>query len=457
MLRVNNKNHSILLKSLFFSVCTLAACCAWARPVISIDDTVRQALLNSPEISMAGNTVAAKEEYLTAEKRKSWPTLKAELTALRGSGEPTSFAAVVGKQDPDAPVIGKQTGNYGLGTVALTTPIYRNGAFFFQKTPLEIASAEAINLAQSDKEAKIVELTNLVAKAYLEGLSATEQLALQTQTLEKQQLRLEAVKKRVLAGLDTESDKLSVDAVVLERSTDVNATRRLETYQRMLIAQVIGQDADASIELVRTPENFPIASDFEKIVEISVDRHPLVRAQTSTVNIARSNLESERASRWPEVSFEVSHTEGGDFYTTGTNRFSAAAIKIDAPLVDSGQTSAKIRARMHEVDENLDQVAQLRIALKQNIYKSYYAYQNAIDTYEASKAAVINANYKQQESQAKRAKNQIDWNTLLQDESAALVAQENQVKLRYAAWSAWADFLKALGLPYSSSFVAVQL
>lgn len=454
MRRSNKRFLRAFFSFAFHAIGAVYANGAAAQAAMSIDEAVRQALVSSPEILSAGASVAAKREYLKAEKRKSWPTLKAEFDALRGSGKPTTFAAVVGRQDPDAPTLAGQTGNYGMGSVVLSTPIFHEGAFFFQETPAEKANAETVNLALSDKDAKAVELSNLVAKAYFDGLAASEQLALQKNSLQKQELRLDGMKKRVLAGLSTETDELSVNTSLLQSHADVNTTQRLVSYQHMLVSQAVGLGDQGALEFIAPPATFPSVPDLEKNILLAIERHPELRSQNAAVNVARSNLASERAERWPELTFELSHTEAGDFYTTGTNSFNAATLKLKATLIDSGQTSARVRARKHEVEENSEKLSQLRTELTKNVYQSFFAYQNAIDAYQASSASVMKAARQEQESQAKRSKNLVDMDTLLQDESASLTAQVNRIKLRYAAWSAWADLLKALGLPYSSSFVA---
>ncbi|MDO8412571.1 MAG: TolC family protein, partial [Gallionellaceae bacterium] len=291
-----------------------------------------------------------------------------------------------------------------------------------------------------------------IAKIYLDTLSATEQFSLQQEAAEKLQRRVEIVHQRASSRLDTQADKLSAQAALAEKNADLNAARRLSALNRMQLALALGQQAQAQIEITAVAENFPSTPAIEETLAATLETQPALRAQMASWNVAKATLESQRAERLPKVVFDVSRMEAGDFYTQGTNRFVSAGVKLSMPLIDFG-VNAKVRARNFEAGESEQKMLQMRSTLIENAYQAYYAYQNAVDMFEAGKAALAKAELQEQESTAKYNKKLSNLATLLQDEAAAVAVRVNQVKLRYQAWSAWADYIKSLGRPYSSALV----
>ena len=450
------------IKRPFAMRCMVSICLGWvltpyafAQQPLSIDDTVSYALSHGSEHSQSRASIAAKQEFLLAEQRKSWPSLAAELTVLRGSGKPTSFSAVNLQQDLDTPTLDSIKGNYGVGTFKLSTPLFHDGSFFFQQTPTEVVAEGKYNKAQSDSNTQAAVLANDVAKAYLNALSTADQLKLLTSAYEKNQQRLDAVHKRVQAGLANQADELSVKATVAEQLATLNATKRLHVYQRMLLAYALDANSEAEITLLPIASEFPNAPQPDQLTKVIADTHTAVMSQTANLKIAKSTLASQRAEHLPEVTFDITRTEAGDLFTDSTNKFVSAGINLRVTLMDSGQTRAKSRARNYEVEENREILTQTRTKVIQDIYQAYYTYQNAVDTYTASIATVEKTRAQEQESIAKRNKGLISLDTLLEDETESLESKVQQINKQYEAWLSWADFIKSLGLTYRSSLNSI--
>ena len=427
---------------------------AYAQPPLTIDSAVAQALIHNVGMAQTRATVAGKQEDLRAAQLMDRPTVGVELTALRGSGEPTSFSAVNGQSDPNAPAIKPITGNYGAGTLVLRAPIFQNGAFFFQESPAESMANGNLLKARSDSDTQAVELSNQVAKAYLSALSVVEQLSLQQSAAEKLRQRLEIVHVRVRGGLSSVADELSTKAALAEKNSDLNAARRSNSLLLMQLSLALGQEQNSKIEITPVTTDFPYAPAIEETLKNTLDAHPALQSQMANLRVAKSVLDSQRAENSPKVVFDITRTEAGNFYDTGTNQFVSAGVKLSMPLLDFGQGNAKIRARSYEVQESEQKTLQTRTTIIQNAYQAYYAYQDAVDKFEAGKATLDRVEFQERGSAAKRAKRMIGLETLLQDEASALTARVNQVKLRYEAWIAWTDFVKSLGRPYSSNLFA---
>lgn len=440
--------------SFMFCVGTATSTLVFAQTPLTIDSAVDLALTQNASMAQTRAAAAGKQEDLRAAKRINRPTLGFEMTVLRGSGKPTSFSAVNTQYDPDAPVIEPITGDYGAGTLALKVPIFQNGALFFRESPAEDMANGSLLKAQSDVDTQAVDLSNQVAKIYLNALSAAEQLLLQQSAVEKLQHRLDIVRVRVRAGLGSFADELGVKAALAEKNSDLNAARRNSALQLMQLALSLGQEQNLHNEITPVSADFPSAPILNDVLKGSLETHPALRSQMANVRVTKSLLDAQRAESMPKLIFDVSRTEAGNFYHNESFVFTSAGFKLTMPLLDFGQVSAKVRARGHEVEESEQKALLIRNTLTQNAYQAYYAYQDAVDKVEAGNAALAKAEFQEKESTAKREKGLVGFDTLLQDEASALAARVSQVKLRYEAWVAWADFVKSIGRPFRSNLVA---
>lgn len=427
--------------------CTAAA--AFAQQPLSIEDAVDHALKHNAGMEQVRASVSGKEGDLLAAQRLNRPKLTAEFSVLRGTGEPTSFSAVNGQNDPNTPTINKLTGNYGIGTFIFSAPIYQNGAFFFGASPAEGMAGGSLKKAQSESDTQAVELANQVAKAYLSALSASEQVALHELALAKLQSHVEVVRKRKLSGFATHEDELSAEAALAESKSNLNAARRLGAMQRTQLSLALGQGPVAQIAIAPVDEEFPHAPEIEEVIKATIDAQPALRTQVAQTQVAASNLDLQRAEYQPKLTFDVSRTEAGNFHFKGTNRFYSAGVKLTMPLLDFGQSSAKVNASSFLIQESQQKAEQTRITLIQAAYQAYYAYQDALDKTEAGKAAVAKVAFQARQSAAKQERKLVSLDTVLQDEAAVLAKRVDQVKLHYEAWAAWADFVKAVGRPFT--------
>lgn len=426
---------------------------SFAQPPLSIDAAVAHALTHNAGMAQTRAAVSGKQEDLLAAQRLSLPTVGVELSVLHGLGEPTSFSAVNGQNDPDMPTIKPIEGNYGVGKLSLIAPIFQNGVFFFQESPIESAANGNVLKAQSEADAQAVELSNQIAQAFINASSAAEQQSLQQSAVEKLQHRLEIVHKRVSTGLSSPADELSARAALAEKTSDLNAARRLSSLKLMQLSLALGREQSAKIEILPVAADFPHAPMLDDSLKVSLERHPSLRSQLADLNVAKATLDSQRAESMPKVTFDISRTEAGNFYDIGTSHFVSAGFKLTLPLLDFGQSKAKELSRSYVVEESEQKALQTRNTLIQNAYQAYYAYQDAVDKFEAGEATLAKAEFQERASAAKRAKRIISLDALFQDEVATLAARVSQVKLRYEAWIAWAGFIKSLGVPFSSNLV----
>lgn len=425
---------------------------SFALETVSIDGAVARALQQNAGVAQNKAAIASKQENLLAAQRWTRPTLSAEISALRGTGKPTSFSAVNSQFDPETPSPREITGYYGVGTVMFNVPIYQDGAFFFQASPGEGKAEGELHKSESEADGQSVELANQVAKAYFSALSALERVALHQEAVEKLQRRLDAVRQRQrAAGLGTREDELSAEASLADTRSNLNAARRQADLQKARLSLALGLGPVAPMDLLPVEADFPPAPALETLNAV-IDRHPALRSQAAQTRIARSDLDAQRAEYLPKLTFNVSRTEAGNFHFEQTNKFYSAGVKLSVPLLDFGQSTPKVDAKSFAVKESEQKTAQTRVTLIQSAYEAYYAFLDAVDKVEAGKATLAKVDFQAKLSAARQAKTLAGLDEVLKDETEVLAKRVNQVELRYAAWNTWADLVKAAGLPFTRQF-----
>lgn len=451
-MRSRNRHPAALCLIVVSACAPFSAAPTFALETVSIDAAVARALQQNAGIAQSKAAVSSKQEDLLAAQRWTHPSLTAEVSVLRGSGRPTSFSAVNTQFDPETPSPREITGNYGVGTLMFSVPIYHDGAFFFQTSPGEGKAEGNLRKAESDADNQSVDLANQVAKAYFNALSAQERAALQQEAVDKLHRRVDTLRQRQrTAGLGTREDELSAEASLADTRASLNASRRQADLQKAQLSLSLGMGPVAPIDLLAVEGDFPLPPSLETVNAV-IDRHPALRSQTAQTRIAQSEVDAQRAEYLPKVTFEASRTEAGNFHYEQTYKFYAAGVKLSVPLLDFGRSTAKVDAKSFAVMESEQKAALTRATLTQSAYEAYYAYQDAVDKVEASKAALAKVDFQAKQSAARQAKTLAGLDEVLKDEVEVLAKRVNQVELRYAAWNAWADFVKAVGRPFTRQF-----
>lgn len=429
---------------------------AYGDPIMTIDDAVARALAEGPAMRMAAASISAKEEELKAARREMAPSLSAEVTAMRGSGEPTSFFGVNSRRDPENPAIGNTTGNYGSATLLFNVPIYQSGVLFYETSPAERVAQSDYDKARADGSVEAADLANQVAKAYLDALSASEELSLQQGAQERLQRRLEYVRQRVRNNLAGRVDELTAEAALAAKATDVNAARRRYELQRRQLAAALRLGNQPLGQFSPLIDSLPALPPIERVAEEVLVGQPSLRSQEAELRGAEAQLAVAQGESAPKVSFFASATQASNLSESGSSSFNVAGVKLSMPLIESGQKSAQARAKGYEVQQADQKLVLLRDTLVQATYAAYYSCLDAQDKMEATSKAVAQAQFQEQSTTAKYEKGLVGLDTALQDAAIALNARIELVKGRYAAWAAYADLVKSLGRPFASRLILTK-
>lgn len=416
---------------------------------LTIDEAVQLALKDGHAMRLVGATTASKQQSLKAARRARGPKADLSLTALRAGGQPTTFFAVNSTSEPDAPSPKADLyGNYGLASLALSSPLYQDGALFFQKSPAE-------RLAEADYKGtgalgtlQAAQVANQTAKAYLDALAAEEVLRLQYSARSRLDERLQYLHKRVQAGVAAAVDEMTAEAALSSKLADVNSAVRGYTLQRLQLQSLMAVPEGTVPALVPLATHLPMAPSLNDLNRNSLGAHPVVMQQEAKLRMAEAQVDVARGENLPKVSLEGLALDAGDLKYRDMATFASIGVKLSMPLFDSGKTRAEISARRFEVEESEQTLALMLDEVSLSAYGAYYAYQDAADRIEALAKAMALADYQEASSRTKFENRAIGQEDLLKNEAAALEAHINLIQGRYKAWAAYADWLLALGRPF---------
>jgi outer membrane protein TolC len=423
------------------------------KEALSIDAAINYALTDNYSVQLAHTSIATRQEEISAAQREGWPALDLEVDVLRGSGKPTSFSAIHNMNDPVAPPVDVQKGNYGYARLTFTAPLYEDGAFFFQdRAGTKAAKAEYSRSEANSKQQEAV-TANVTAKSFLSALSASEIVKLRQQASERLQKRLTYIQARVAAHIDPQSDALLAKATLAEQTGNLNAARRTASMQQLQLSFALGLPAPETLTVLPLTDPPPPVPDVAALAKKALLDQPLLRAQQAAVKNAEAERDVTRAKTGPTLAFVAMLQSASDLKITQDNYayadFNTVGVKLTMPLLDLS-THAKVKAGNYAVAEAEATMYVTRNLLTQTIYSTYYDYTDSLDKISSAQKQLDLLEYQQKTSTARYEQHLSGLDQLLKDETAALDQRVALVQYHYAAWSAYADLVQALGYRFTS-------
>lgn len=420
------------------------------KELLSIDAAISYALTDNYSVQLARTSLSTRQQEVSAAQREGWPALDLEVDMLRGHGQPTSFSAIYNLNDPVAPPVGIQKGNYGYARFTLSAPLYDDGAFFFQDRAGTKAAKAEFSKAEAGSALQEVVTANLTAKSYLSALSASEIVTLRQQAAERLQKRLSYIQNRVAANIDPQSDALLAKATLAEQMSNLNTARRTASMQQLQLSFALGLPAPEAMTLVPITDPPPPVPEVEALAKKALLDQPVLRTQQEAVKNAEARRDATRAKAGPSLSFmAVLHSASDLNFGNSYAEFDTIGVRLTMPIFDFSKY-AQAKASSYAVTEAEATMYVTRNLLTQSIYSTYYNYTDSLDKIVSAEKQLELLEYQQNTTVARYEQHLSGLDKLLKDETAALDQRVALVQYRYDAWSAYADLVQALGYRFSS-------
>ena len=313
-----------------------------ARP-ITLDEAVRLARENSPQMIAARNTINANEATVRTRMSSFLPTVSASMGGSHGSGTTFNNAGEIIQRSVSNP--------WGFSRrVSANWTIFDAGDRNFQ---LRAARAN-VAAAEANEVATEFSVAYTVSQQYYAALAARESRAAAVVALEEAQQNLRAANARIASGAATRSDSLraiiavgNVQLAVLSAENDLQNANAALTRLVGAPFTVTAAESDTTLAAV--------AADSAELAQF-VLTSPTIRSAQASVAAAGAAVRSSRTDYFPTVSTSYGITDQNndsnfDFGQGPTSRNKSFSLSMSIPLFNGlGREETVQRARITEMN-----------------------------------------------------------------------------------------------------------
>ena len=260
-----------------------------ARP-ITLDEAVRLAQQNSPQMISARNTIAQNDATVRTRLSSFLPTVSGSLGGSRaGGGESTD-----GQGRPILISGGDWSFSRGLN---FSLNLWDSGERLHN---LKAARAN-VSAAEANEEGQRFSVAYSVSQQYYAALAARESRAAAEAALAEAQQNLRAAIARIAAGAATRSDSLrSVIAVGNQQLAMLTAANDLENANATL-TRLVGTPFVVTAVESDTGVVVPVAATASELVAM-LESVPTVRAARASLEAARATSKASKTAYYPDIS-----------------------------------------------------------------------------------------------------------------------------------------------------------
>ena len=329
----------------------------------ALDQMIRNALLQSPNMSSAQATLRqAQENYNAQSGSLLYPNVNGQLSE--------------GRQRASAVSTGLPGGSVFNLTNASVNVSYTLDVFGASRRALE-GSQAAVDYQRFQVEATYLTLTtNLVTTAVKEA-SLRGQLQATREVLENQQKQLAVIEKQFTLGAIPRTTVLTQRNQVAQTLASVPALEKALAQTRHQLSVYAGKLPSESgmpefqLDSLQLPQDLPVT-----LPSALVRQRPDIRASEELLHEASAQIGVATANQYPQITLSGSYgsatTQIADLFGRGAGFWSLAAGLMQ-PIFNGGELSAKRRAAIAAYDQA---EAQYRITV-------LLAFQNVADTLRA--------------------------------------------------------------------------
>lgn len=407
-----------------------------ARP-ISLEEAIKLAQTNSPQMISARNAIDANEATVRTRLSAFLPTLSGSMSSSWGAGQVFDNKGDIVTRNNVTPW------NWSR-RISANWLVFDGGDRNFQ---LKAARAN-VESAEANEVAAQFSVAYSVSQQYYAALAARESRSAAATALTEAELNLRAATARIASGAATRSDSLrAIIAVGNQQLAVMTAENDLQNANAAL-TRLVGTPfgvtaADADSVLVAT---MPDSAELARFLDSS----PAIRAAEMSVVSATASVRSSRTDYWPSLSTSYGITNNiadtsFNFWQSRTLQNKSFSLSLSVPIFNGlGREETVQRAKITEMNAK----ASLRDAklLAQQQLTQYLGQlrlaQARINIQQASLNAALEDLRVQQQRYSLGASTQLE---LLTTQTQLNSARYNLVNARYQVRIAKAQLEQLLG------------
>jgi outer membrane protein len=273
--------------------------------------------------------------------------------------------------------------------LTLTQPIFRKDVIErFGQAQAIVRQAEYVLLAAEQ------DLQLRTAASYLVVLAATDNLAYAAAEREAIGKLLDLTQARLKGGLGTITAQHDATArFSLARAREIEAQHRLRDARQGL-AEITGKLIDKMQTLREEfPMEVPDPPIIEQWLQAAADNNLGLRARREATEVAKQEVERQRAGHYPTLNLLVNHNRrdaGSTLFGGGSDvETTDVMLRLSVPLFEGGLTSAVTREAAFRYQKSLEDLEQERRSVERVTRASYDGTVSGVGLVRALKQSVI--------------------------------------------------------------------
>jgi outer membrane protein TolC len=310
---------------------------------LTLDEAVRRAVGNAPQIEASG----ARIEAATLDQQRAG-RLPDPMLVFGVDDLPVSGADAF---DPDADAMTQKS--FGLRQdlpAAAKRRAQRNVA------------ARALEVSQAEAGVARLDVARAAANAWVDAWSVQRERSALLVLRDQARLALQLARARV-AGGDAVLDALAAEAAVLDLEGEAAAAEGTEIAALAELRRWIGE---GDFTLATGSPGFDVVPRAEAAALAAIDRQPALRAARAKVDSAEAALEAARAERHPDWNVAASYGQ-----RSGFDDMLMVEVGVSLPIFTRNRQSPGIAARLAEQREAFAALEGLRREMTARTHAAY--------------------------------------------------------------------------------------
>ncbi len=361
------------------AVTIVASVAASQQPILTLEDCVRIAWGEQPQVAIAEKSWKLAEERLKSIRANLFPQISAGYQFRRYLSTRIGFQVGV-PQVVEEPVEFKET------SLSISQLIFDS----FQ-TPLQIRQAKSqANASFHTYERSRADIALQVAQQYLEVLRARALVKLQERVLERAKRLLEAAEAGYKAGTAAKLDVLRAQVQVRNAEVDLLAAKNQERIAMLTLRNLMGVSDDFVFEIAEPAEEPYEPPSLTECLAQALRQRPEVKEaeyQQESANIAK---QLARISTLPIINVSGSYNRYPST-TRITDKEWALNLIVSYPIFDGGRVRAELEQAKLQVEQADLNMKRTFDNIRLQVQQAYSNWQNAKERLSAAQEAVKEA------------------------------------------------------------------
>ncbi|MCS7186943.1 MAG: TolC family protein, partial [Armatimonadota bacterium] len=358
----------------------IAVASAQQQRVLTLDECVRIAWGEQPQVAIAERSWRLAEERVKSIRANLFPQISAGYQFRRYLSTRVGFQIGVGQIQVQEPVEFKET--------SLTVSQLLFDTF---QTPLQIKQAKAqANASSYTYERTRADIALQVAQQYLEVLRARALVKLQERVLERARRLLEAAEAGYKAGTAAKLDVLRAQVQVRNAEVDLLAAKNQEKVAMLTLRNLMGVGDDFVFDISEPAEERYEPPSLTECLAQALRQRSEVREAEWQRESAQAAKQLARINSLPIVNISGSYNRYPST-TRITDKEWALNLIVSYPIFDGGRVRAELEQAKLQVEQADLNMKRTLDNIRLQVQQSYSNWQNAVERLSAAREAVKEA------------------------------------------------------------------